>query len=154
MRCDDVAMHVFSWCDEATPLIFHTAHDRTVISTLSDRCMCSQVRSMSYAGDNCRDGFSACSIKAVWYIIKIYSVLIFPLVALLHGSFARAFTYTRCMFFLMRWIDAILNVHTACDKTIFSTLSDLYCVVKLETCPMRAIIAAIVASRAATPHCE
>ena len=60
----------FSWCNEATRLSFHTARDRTVISTLSDLYVCSQVRNMSYmssyASDNCRDGFNAFSNAAVW----------------------------------------------------------------------------------------
>ena len=50
-----------------------------------------------------------------------------------------------------------MSVHTACDKTVFSTLSDLYvtvCSQVKKTCSMRAIIAAIVASRAATRQCE
>ena len=101
-RCDDVAMHVvfffvcffgvfFFLCDEATRLRFHTVHEKNVISTLSDLYMCSQIRNMSYASDNCRDGFSACSNAAVCeHIIKMYSVLIFLLVALLHRSLARS----------------------------------------------------------------
>ena len=50
-----------------------------------------------------------------------------------------------------------LSVHTACDKTVsffFSHYQNSMCVVKLETCSMRAIIAAIVALRAATRQCE
>ena len=56
----------FSWCDEATRSTFHTARDNTVISTLLDLYMCSQVRNISYASDNWRDGFSACSNAPVW----------------------------------------------------------------------------------------
>ena len=44
---------------------------------------------MSYASDNCRDGFSLVVTRQCEYIIKIYSVVIFPLVALLHRSLAR-----------------------------------------------------------------
>ena len=48
------------------------------------------------------------------------------------------------------------RVHTTCDKTVFflSHYQICMCVVKLETCPIRAIIAALVASRAATRQCE
>ena len=48
-----------------------------------------------------------------------------------------------------------LSVHTACDRTVFfSHYQICMCVFKLETRPMRAIIAAIVASRAATRQCK
>ena len=44
---------------------------------------------MSYASDNCRDGFRVVT-RQCEYTIKIYIVLIFPLVALLHRSLARS----------------------------------------------------------------
>ena len=66
---------------------------------------------MSYARDNCRDGFSACSK----YIIKIYSVLIFPLVALLHRSLARSMCERT-------FILTLLNIHPAGDVTRVSVM--------------------------------
>ena len=71
--------------------------------------MCSQVRNMSYASDNCRDGFSACSNAVVERLIEIYSVLFFPLVALLHRSTHRSLcerTFSR----IVTPFDALLSV--------------------------------------------
>ena len=84
--CSDAC---FSWCDEATRLSFHTARDKTVISTISDLYMCvvkleiCAMRAIIVAMDLARVVTRQCE-----YIIKIYSVLIFPLVALLHRSIA------------------------------------------------------------------
>ena len=76
---------------------FHTARDKTVISTLLDLYMCSQIRI-------CVVKLETCPMRAITvamdlarvvtrqcaYIVKIYSVLIFPLVTLLHRSLARS----------------------------------------------------------------
>ena len=61
-----------------------------ILLTYKALYICSQVRNMSYASDNCRDGFSLVVTRQNEYIIKIYSVIIFPLVALLHRSLARS----------------------------------------------------------------
>ena len=58
---EDAAMHAFLDAMKRRDRVFHTVRDKTVISTLSDLYMCSQVINMSYAVDNYRDGFSACS---------------------------------------------------------------------------------------------
>ena len=68
---------------------FHTARDKTVISTLSDLqlyiCVVKletfPMRAITVAMDLARVVTRQCE-----YIIKIYSVLIFPLVALLYRS--------------------------------------------------------------------
>ena len=89
----------FSWCDESTRLSVHTVCDKTVFSTLSDLYVCSQVRNMSYASDNCRDSCFACSNAA--RCDHIY--------AMRWRNDAR-----------FSWCDEStrLSVHTACDKTV------------------------------------
>ena len=94
----------FFWCDELTQLSFHTACDKTVFSTLSDLYVCSQVRNMSYASEVVD---SRAATRQCEYIIKIYSVLIFPLVALLHRSTHRSpcertFSWPNCNLFNCR----------------------------------------------------
>ena len=69
------------------------------------------------------------------------------------------FTYTRCDDAAMHvFLDAMNRrdwVFTlSAIKPFFPHYHTCMCVVKLETCPMRATIAAIVASRAATRQCE
>ena len=60
----------------------------------------------------------------------------------------------RCTFFLdaMTRCDGVFTLHAI--KPFFPHYQICMCQVKLETCPVRAIIAAIVASRAATRQCE
>ena len=98
-RCDDAAMDVFSWCDKSTRLSVHTVCDKTVFSTLSDLYVCSQVRNMSYASDNCRDSCFACSNAA--RCDDIYAM-------------------RWCNDARFSWCDEStrLSVHTASDKTV------------------------------------
>ena len=98
----------FSWCDEATRSSFHTARDKIDISTLSDLYMCSQVRNMSYASDDCRDGFSACNNAPVW--IHHWNIL------------CSNFSVSRIAASLARWISMWKDLY-ACILTSQSRMS-------------------------------
>ena len=69
-RCDDAAMHVFLDAMNRRDWVFtlHAIKPFCFFSTLSLSVLyvCSQVRNMSYANDNCRDNCFACSNAAVW----------------------------------------------------------------------------------------
>ena len=66
-RCDDATMHVFLDAMNRRDWAF-TLHaiKPFLFFTLSEQYVCSQVRNMFFASDNCRDSCFACSNTAVW----------------------------------------------------------------------------------------
>ena len=134
----------FAWCDESMWLSVHTICDKTVFPTLWDLYVCSRVRSMSYASDNCRDSCFAYSNAAVEQTIKTYK-----------GPFTQRASDDAAMHvFLgaMKRRDRVFILHAI--KPLFSHCQIYICVVNLETCPMRAITVAMDLARVVTRQCE
>ena len=67
-RCDDATMHVFINAMNRRDWAFtlHAIKPFLFFFTLSEQYVCSQVRNMFYASDNCRDSCCACSNATVW----------------------------------------------------------------------------------------
>ena len=169
-RCDDVEIHAFldamkrrdwvSTLHAIKPLFPHCQIHIYVVKL--ETC---PMRAITVAMDLARVVKRQCE-----YIIKIYSVLIFPLVALLHRSLARTLTLsvkgpwktltpTRCDVVAMHaFLDAmkrrdwVFTLHAI--KPLFAHCQIYICVVKLETCPMRAITVAMNLARVVTRQCE